>query len=1117
MPDTGQGIDVGDAVLTFLGDTTNLDVAFNRVADQAAVTMGKAAASVGQVGDAVDGMSESMAVGAQGAVKLGEVTTLAGTKARESMYQARGEAALLGEMFGIHLPRHVSSFVAELPGIGTALSAAFAATAVLFLIEALVKGVEKIQEWSEHAHKMALAWDGFDAAVASSFGGLDEKLLQAGIRMDDLKGNHVDALRKALELVDRVSMHELEQEFGTLSKAADDLFEQLKGTWYLLDSGSKGAQNALTDFKSKYDLLLAEGKKKDASDLLAGTLQSAKETLKTMEAAKKTADEIQPNTEGFTPGAFAGPTEKELQSQDALVKVLNAQVEAQKKINELAKDDISIKQTEEGNRAAEEKVAASKRALDAQLADIETWKAAQHTAYESGKTDLATWLAAEVHATDAAAIAHEDYLQKVIALYTRSGQTIKAQASSQELATLQTKDAATETEKLAGAMNKHREAARKVVEEYAHLIDTNLAKDFEATAKAAQQLAAAEEELSKAQSKLAEDKLSQHYKDEEAAITKLAAMHLITEEQKDDRLKLLEQQQANAAIEILNQQLAKEEATVRAAAAKLAEIKLMPGVSPAAVIEAEAELKKLETAVANTEAQIVQTKEKFNKQSEADDKSHYGRALLEAMSYGAELLAEQLKQNHADLLAAEGQLKQAKARGVNTAAIEKQIDALKLHEKELEKEANGDKAVILEEQKITQQKILAAQAILAEAKDRGLNTLAIEQELKYLQLLEKSQQLELTQLPKLKTVMHSLTMTTEQMGTMMKQTAMQMNQAFASAIMGALATGKSIGQALEQATATVLKNLAEQALAHALYCTAMGIAELATGVTDSSAAEWFAAAAEFGLVAGASGAAGIAMSGGAGGGGSGAGGPMPGQSSTSQGAGGGSNQTVGVTHLAAGGVVSSKTMFMAGDSPTGGDADEAILPLSDQGAMAKIVNAILPVLPQNAPGFGWASPSQAPPKGFDLSQPSSSDRPDIHSGNPNDGDFQRSESSIPRDMMGMQALAASFGGLLSTPTLRGAASSLTQGDRAVATASAPTGFDSASMEKFADRVGTQIKDNGSGGNSGDAAATHVHVAVKGMISPDNLNKVVKKINRAVQNRQTTLNASNSLRVTRRSQ
>jgi len=47
--------------------------------------------------------------------------------------------------------------------------------------------------------------------------------------------------------------------------------------------------------------------------------------------------------------------------------------------------------------------------------------------------------------------------------------------------------------------------------------------------------------------------------------------------------------------------------------------------------------------------------------------------------------------------------------------------------------------------------------------------------------------------------------------------------------------------------------------------------------------------------------------------------------------------------------------------------------------------------------------------------------------------------------------------------------------------------------------------------------THIHVAVKGLISPDNMNKVIKKINHMVQNRQTTLNASNSLRVTRRSQ
>jgi hypothetical protein len=207
-------------------------------------------------------------------------------------------------------------------------------------------------------------------------------------------------------------------------------------------------------------------------------------------------------------------------------------------------------------------------------------------------------------------------------------------------------------------------------------------------------------------------------------------------------------------------------------------------------------------------------------------------------------------------------------------------------------------------------------------------------------------------------------------------------------------------------------------------------------------------------------------------------------------------------------------MFIAGDSASGGSADEAILPLSDSNAMRKIVNAIMPVMPQNAPGFGFATPAQRPPLGFDLSQPSSSERPDIHSGNPNDGDFERSEASLPRDMQGMEALRASFGGLLSTSTRRAAAGAQVQAAAAAAASMAvPAGFDQAAMEKFADRVGKQI--NPEGGSTGDT--THVHVAVKGMISPDNLKKVVKKINRAVQNRQTTLKASDSLRVTRRSQ
>lgn len=166
MPGTGQGIDVGDAVFTFLGDTQNLDAALDKV-DQIPEKMGAATDSITDTTAAVEGLSDELVVGQSGAKKLGEVTTLAGTEARESLYQARGEAELLGEQFGIHLPRHVQSFIAELPGVGAAMSAAFSATAVLFLVQALVEGTEKLSNWIANTFIMTDAMKAANAEIAA--------------------------------------------------------------------------------------------------------------------------------------------------------------------------------------------------------------------------------------------------------------------------------------------------------------------------------------------------------------------------------------------------------------------------------------------------------------------------------------------------------------------------------------------------------------------------------------------------------------------------------------------------------------------------------------------------------------------------------------------------------------------------------------------------------------------------------------------------------------------------------------------------------------------------------------------------------------------------------------
>ena len=278
-------------------------------------------------------------------------------KAGYSVRDARGEASLLGEMFGIHLPRHVQTFIAEIPAVGTALNAAFAATAILFLVEALAKGVEKIVEWSQESQKLAEAQAAFTLAAQNSFNSLDDKLLESGIRIDELRGNHLAALQKELELIDHQKLNNLVTEFDTLSKAADAVFAQLTADWYSLEIDSKGAAAALHGFKAQYDSLLAQGKDKEASDLLAGTLQSAKDYLTTLQQAKKAQEELKATDRN--PYQFAntweGPGQKELDSQKQLIAALEAQLVAQQKLNAEAKNQDFLKTNEEDTKITKDK------------------------------------------------------------------------------------------------------------------------------------------------------------------------------------------------------------------------------------------------------------------------------------------------------------------------------------------------------------------------------------------------------------------------------------------------------------------------------------------------------------------------------------------------------------------------------------------------------------------------------------------------------------------------------------------------------------------------------------------------------------------------------------------
>jgi hypothetical protein len=216
MAPSGQGIDIGDAVLTFLGDSTQLDQAFDSVG-------AKAKAGLQPATDALDDVQD----GFKGAGKAGEEAADeiedAGKRSAASMREAKGEAALLGEEFGIRLPRHVRNFVAELPGVGSALSAAFSATAVLFLVEALVSASEKLAAFvfkEGDGITRTVDWNKSLLSQAEALQKVQQALDDFGKSADELSREKIDALRDKINEQEKaaaqaaITMRQYEATFG---------------------------------------------------------------------------------------------------------------------------------------------------------------------------------------------------------------------------------------------------------------------------------------------------------------------------------------------------------------------------------------------------------------------------------------------------------------------------------------------------------------------------------------------------------------------------------------------------------------------------------------------------------------------------------------------------------------------------------------------------------------------------------------------------------------------------------------------------------------------------------------------------------------------------------------
>jgi hypothetical protein len=286
---------------------------------------------------------------------------------------AAAMADLVREFSDTKLVMMALPFAATIGGIGAVAAIA-------------VEVAAKIKEWRQEQEKLNNETTKFGTAVQESFNGLDEKILTAEERADELTNNHLGALQKKLELIDHQSMADLVKELETIAKAAEPVFKALEGHWYSLDNGSAGATHALENFKVQYASLLMQGKDKDAGDLLRGTRESAERILEAQKQAASTGGYSSVATNGplshenqmrleqaraTLSQARVGWSKEDVKAQEQLLKVLDDQITAEGKLNELKKLEGANDTRQVSNDDSARRASAARQAVAIQQAIAE--------------------------------------------------------------------------------------------------------------------------------------------------------------------------------------------------------------------------------------------------------------------------------------------------------------------------------------------------------------------------------------------------------------------------------------------------------------------------------------------------------------------------------------------------------------------------------------------------------------------------------------------------------------------------------------------------------------------------------------------------------------------------
>ena len=166
-------------------------------------------------------------------VKQGQAAASTATKQIASdttanVGKAREALLLMSEDFGVTIPRGIRSMIAELPGVGSALNAAFSSVALIAVIDIISKVIDKFAEFQAHADAVTASWNEVGDVSRTALANLSQSFVQLEITLDKLNGDDLKALSDQLKYIDGQTLAEVISQFDALQKAADKAFTTMQ-------------------------------------------------------------------------------------------------------------------------------------------------------------------------------------------------------------------------------------------------------------------------------------------------------------------------------------------------------------------------------------------------------------------------------------------------------------------------------------------------------------------------------------------------------------------------------------------------------------------------------------------------------------------------------------------------------------------------------------------------------------------------------------------------------------------------------------------------------------------------------------------------------------------------